>query len=70
MSEELNELKIEVETGSKTQEKFVLDVGERFEEINSRATCIEAQLVEFVRKTELEEELEAYALKTELETLR
>ncbi len=27
-------------------------------------------MVELVRKTELEEELEAYALKTELETLR
>jgi len=70
MSEQVNELKTEIETGTKTQEKFVSDVGERFEAINSRAAELEAQLVELVRKTELEEELEAYALKTELETLR
>jgi len=42
MSEQVNELKIEIETGTKTQEKFVSDVGERFEAINSRAAGLEA----------------------------
>lgn len=57
MSEQVDELKVEIETGSKTHERFVNDVGERFEAINSKTAVLEAQLVELVKKEDLTDEL-------------
>ena len=57
MSEQVDELKVEIETGTKTHERFVKDVGECFEAINSKTAVLEAQLVKLVKKEDLTDEL-------------